>query len=181
MPNVPRVLASQVMQLTGLPIAAAPVPAEITSPFLQTVISQLIRSTAVGLIAAASFSANQPQDALSATVSCILICQSLMRESTTSKQGITASVAANTSAFVRPGPWRSFFSKKAISPSARGWMSAPEIAITSSWRIASVMKPKSGCRTPSMSMTAALVTPIFLPMIFSPAFKRLAKKRSEIS
>ena len=56
------VLASHVMKLTGLPAAAAPVPLEITSPFLQTVISQLIRSTTAGLVAAPSFRANQLQE-----------------------------------------------------------------------------------------------------------------------
>jgi len=46
-----------------------------------------------------------------------------MRESTISKQAITPSVAASTSAAVTPGPCRSFLSRKAISPSALGWMS----------------------------------------------------------
>ena len=66
---------------------------------------------------------NTPHEALSATVSWILIFQSRMRESTISKHGITHSVAASTSALLMPGPIRSFFRMKAISPSALGWMS----------------------------------------------------------
>jgi hypothetical protein len=38
--------------------------------------------------------------------------------------------------------------------------------------MASVSQPKSGWPTPSMSITAWLVTPIFLPMTFSPAARR---------
>ena len=46
-----------------------------------------------------------------------------MRESTISKQVITPSVAASTSATPTPGPFKVFFSTKAISPSALGWIS----------------------------------------------------------
>ncbi len=73
-------------------------------------------------------------------VSWIRIFQSRMRESTTSKHGITYSVAATTSASVTPGPTRSRFSWKAISPSARGWISSRPIGISapSAKRILSV-------------------------------------------
>jgi hypothetical protein len=49
------------------------------------------------------------------------IFQSLMRESTISKQGATHSVAASTSSALTPG-LAVFLSMKAISPSARGWI-----------------------------------------------------------
>ncbi len=61
-----------------------------------------------------------PQEALSATVSWMRICQASMRESTISKQGATHSVAARTASRVTPDAGRSSLSMKAISPSARG-------------------------------------------------------------
>ena len=45
-----------------------------------------------------------------------------MRESTISKQAITPSVAASTSATLTPGPLSDRFRMKAISPSALGWI-----------------------------------------------------------
>jgi hypothetical protein len=59
----------------------------------------------------------------------------------------------------------------AISPSARGWMSSWLMGISPpfSYSIWSVRYPKSGWCTSSISCTALLVTPIFLPMICSPS------------
>ncbi|MCY1179981.1 hypothetical protein D9M73_204070 [compost metagenome] len=129
MPKWPRVLASQATQLTGEPSAAAPAPVLICWPFFSTTMPQVTRSTWRG-DTAWSPRMNRPQEALSATVSWILIFQSWMRESTTSKQGITHSVAASTSALVTPGPIRSFLRMKAISPSALGWIRRSLIGIT---------------------------------------------------
>ncbi|EWS65145.1 hypothetical protein Y695_01602 [Hydrogenophaga sp. T4] len=91
------------------------------SPFFSSTMPQVFRSILRGSTAVLP-STNMPQEALSATVSWILIFQSRMRESTISKQGMTKSVAASTSALVTPGPMRSFFRTKAISPSALGWI-----------------------------------------------------------
>ena len=103
--------------LTGDPRAAAPAPVAMTSPFFECTMPQVTRSTRRGSTAR-SPSMNRPQEALSAMVSWILIFQSLMRESTISKQGITHSVARRTAALVTPGPSRSCFRINAISPSA---------------------------------------------------------------
>ncbi len=128
-PNSPSVFASQATQLTGEPNAAAPAPVAITSPFFSCTIPQVTRSTLSGLTWL-SPSKNRPHDALSAMVSCILIFQSLILESTISKHGMTHSVARNTSALVIPGPSRSRFRIKAISPSALGCISSLLIGIS---------------------------------------------------
>ena len=122
MPSRPSVLASQATALAGAPSAAAPAPVATISPFFSSTMPQVVRSSPRGSTSR-SPSTKTPQLALSATVSWILIFQSLMRESTISKQAITPSVAASTSAALMPGPIRSFFSTKAISPSALGWIS----------------------------------------------------------
>ena len=121
MPSAPSVLASHATAFTGEPSAAAPAPVAMTSPFFSSTMPQVARSTRRGSTAR-SPSTNTPQEALSATVSAIWIFQSRMRESTISKHGITHSVAASTSALPMPGPMRSRLSRKAISPSALGWM-----------------------------------------------------------
>jgi hypothetical protein len=76
------------------------------SPFFSSTMPQVVRSTS-RTSTRRSPSTNTPQLALSATVSWILIFQSWMRESTISKQAITPSVAASTSATLTPGPFRS--------------------------------------------------------------------------
>ena len=119
--NTKFVLASQATALAGEPCTAAPTPVENSSPFFSSTMPQVARSTLRGSTMR-SPSTSTPQEALSATVSWILIFQSLMRLSTISKQAITPSVADRISAAVRPGPIRSFFIRKAISPSALGWI-----------------------------------------------------------
>ena len=74
----------------------------------------------------ASLTTSMALEALSATVSWILIFQSWMRESTISKHAFRQSVAASTCGGVSPGPWRSRLSTNAISPSARGWIKRPD-------------------------------------------------------
>ena len=89
------------------------------SPFLVSTMPASARSSLRGLLRTPP-STSTPHEALSATVSWILIFQSLMRESTISKQGTTQSVARSTSAAVTPGPIRSFLRMKATSASALG-------------------------------------------------------------
>lgn len=93
MPSRPRVLASQATALTGEPCTAAPAPVANTSaspPAGCTVmaIPTSARSTSKGSIGW-SPSTYTPHEALSATVSTILMSQSLTRESTISKHGTT--------------------------------------------------------------------------------------------
>ena len=112
-------MANHATQISGDPSAAAPAPVEMISPFFSTTMPQVTKSTRRGSTASLP-TVNSPDEALSATVSWMRIFHSAMRESTTSKQAITHSVAATTSAGVTPGPRRSRLSRKAISPSARG-------------------------------------------------------------
>ncbi len=91
-----------------------------------------------------SESANTPHEALSAMVSQIPIRQSLMRESTISKQAITVSVASRTSAADTPGPRSGRARRNAISASARGAISAEVSTTPSRTHMASVRNPKSG-------------------------------------
>ena len=105
-----------------------------------------------------------------------------MRESTISKHGITHSVARSTSAAVTPGPARSRLSMKATSASARGAIiESAGIAWPSLNTMPEVIWPKSGWLTPSICMTILLVTPIFLPMMVSPASTRRWIMRSWIA
>ncbi|MNO02262.1 hypothetical protein D3C81_2226050 [compost metagenome] len=69
-------------------------------------------------------------------------------------------------------------STKAISPSALGWISEA-IGTLEPWStiMRSVSWPKSGWLTLSMSITAWLVTPIFLPTMRSPCSRRRAIRR----
>ena len=137
-------LASQATALTGEPCTAAPVEVLMTSPFFSSTMPASARSSWRGLLRMPP-SVSTPHEALSATVSWILIFQSLMRESTISKQGITQSVARSTSAAVTPGPIRSRLSTNATSASARGAiMVSVRIGSPSLNTIPEVICPKSG-------------------------------------
>ena len=61
-----------------------------------------------------------PLEALSAIVSSSPIFQSRMRESMSSREGRTKSMARNACATVTPGPRSDSFSTKATSGSTRG-------------------------------------------------------------
>src|SRR6202011_193368 len=118
-PNRPSALANQATQVTGEPSAAAPAPVHSRLPFFSNTIPHVDRSTLLGSTAR-SPRTNMPAEALSATVSCNLIRQSRILESTISKHGITKRVAYRTSALLIPGPVRSRSSRNATSPSALG-------------------------------------------------------------
>ena len=124
MPRRPSVLASQATALTGEPCTDAPQDVLMISPFFSSTMPASARSRSRGLLRRPP-SVSTPQEALSATVSWILIFQSLMRESTISKHGITQSVARSTSAAVTPGPSRSRARMKATSASALGAIMVP--------------------------------------------------------
>ena len=172
MPSAPSVLASQATALTGEPCTEAPAVVLTISPFFSSTMPASARSIWRGLLRRPP-SVKTPQEALSATVSWILIFQSLMRESTISKQGITQSVARSTSAAVTPGPTRSRARTNATSASALGAIRRPMLTASPSLKTMPESRwPKSGWFTPSMSITTLLVTPIFLPTTVSPASRR---------
>ena len=104
----------------GDPSTAPPAPVPATSPLrwrTQPLSRRSTSRTPTGVLP----STMPPDEALSAIVSRMPICQSRIRLSMISMAGSTKSTAAMASATVTPGPRSGRFSTNAISGSTRGW------------------------------------------------------------
>ena len=105
--------------VTGLPNTASLRPSATTSPLRVSFASIALTSISAGDTRALP-STKPADEALSAMVSHILICQSLILVSMSSIDGTNASVAASTSSSVHSAPGRSSDRMKPTSTSTRG-------------------------------------------------------------
>src|SRR5699024_10339236 len=123
-PSATNVAASQTAALSGPPRQSLPVPSETTSSPRVRVICTERRSTFVSGTGVPPRT-NSPHEALSATVSTMLMSQSATRLSTISRAGRANSTARRTSATVGSANCRSSLMTKATSASTLGWSMRP--------------------------------------------------------
>src|ERR1700759_1606877 len=102
-PNVASLFASQATHRAGLPSTAAPAPVSTSSPCRVTIPPTTRRSMSVTLRRLPP-TTSRPDDALSATVSTSLICQSATRLSTISTAGRGPGMAVRRGGGGTPGP-----------------------------------------------------------------------------